>query len=77
MPSSLLSTGALDGGFAFDLWDGENLSPGHFFLVRAQREPLISLAKKQSLTVCPGGYGSPSSQFDGKRGPWTLPPRPA
>ncbi|NXS58306.1 CSPG4 protein, partial [Brachypteracias leptosomus] len=46
--------GPLDGGFAFDLWDGENLSPGHFFLIRAQREPLISLAKKQSLTVCPG-----------------------
>ncbi|XP_054069837.1 chondroitin sulfate proteoglycan 4 [Rissa tridactyla] len=46
--------GPLDGGFAFDLWDGENLSPGHFFLIRAQKEPLISLAKKQSLTVCPG-----------------------
>ncbi|NXD82578.1 CSPG4 protein, partial [Halcyon senegalensis] len=47
--------GPLDGGFAFDLWDGENMSPGHFFPVRAQREPLISLTKKQSLTVCPGG----------------------
>ncbi|KFQ26632.1 Chondroitin sulfate proteoglycan 4, partial [Mesitornis unicolor] len=46
--------GLLDGGFAFDLWDGENLSPGHFFLIRAQRETLISLAKKESLTVCPG-----------------------
>ncbi|NWX45629.1 CSPG4 protein, partial [Steatornis caripensis] len=46
--------GPLDGGFAFDLWDGENLSPGHFFLVRAQKEALISVAKKQSLTVCPG-----------------------
>ncbi|NXK56129.1 CSPG4 protein, partial [Chauna torquata] len=46
--------GPLDGGFAFDLWDGENLSPGHFFLVRAQGEELISLAKKQSLTLCPG-----------------------
>ncbi|XP_015494656.1 chondroitin sulfate proteoglycan 4 [Parus major] len=46
--------GPLDGGFAFDLWDGENLSPGHFFLIRAQREPIISLARKQSLTVCPG-----------------------
>uniref|UniRef100_A0A8C9FBT2 Chondroitin sulfate proteoglycan 4 n=1 Tax=Pavo cristatus TaxID=9049 RepID=A0A8C9FBT2_PAVCR len=46
--------GPLDGGFAFDLWDGENLSPGHFFLVRAHREEHISLAKKQSLTVCPG-----------------------
>ncbi|NWU90536.1 CSPG4 protein, partial [Upupa epops] len=46
--------GPLDGGFAFDLWDGENLSPGHFFFVRAQREPLINLTKKQSLTVCPG-----------------------
>ncbi|XP_031472198.1 chondroitin sulfate proteoglycan 4 [Phasianus colchicus] len=46
--------GPLDGGFAFDLWDGENLSPGHFFLVRAHREEHISLAKKQSLTLCPG-----------------------
>ncbi|NXU48927.1 CSPG4 protein, partial [Turnix velox] len=54
--------GPLDGGFAFDLWDGENLSPGHFFLVRAQKEPLISLAKKQSLTVCPGGLQPITSQ---------------
>ncbi|XP_075361794.1 chondroitin sulfate proteoglycan 4 [Mycteria americana] len=54
--------GPLDGGFAFDLWDGENLSPGHFFLVRAQREPLISLAKKQSLTVCPGARQPITSQ---------------
>ncbi|XP_042667057.1 chondroitin sulfate proteoglycan 4 [Centrocercus urophasianus] len=46
--------GPLDGGFAFDLWDGENLSPGHFFLVRARRQEHISLAKKQSLTLCPG-----------------------
>lgn len=53
-PSSTLSAGPLDGGFAFDLWDGENLSPGHFFLIRAQGEEL-SLAKKQSLTLCPGG----------------------
>ncbi|NWI69680.1 CSPG4 protein, partial [Todus mexicanus] len=54
--------GPLDGGFAFDLWDGENLSPGHFFLIRAQREPLISLTKKQSLTVCPGGLQPITSQ---------------
>ncbi|XP_074956025.1 chondroitin sulfate proteoglycan 4 [Phalacrocorax aristotelis] len=54
--------GPLDGGFTFDLWDGENLSPGHFFLVRAQREPLISLAKKQSLTVCPGALQPITSQ---------------
>ncbi|NXC68386.1 CSPG4 protein, partial [Anhinga anhinga] len=54
--------GPLDGGFAFDLWDGKNLSPGHFFLVRAQREPLISLAKKQSLTVCPGALQPITSQ---------------
>ncbi|NXL87159.1 CSPG4 protein, partial [Alectura lathami] len=46
--------GPLDGGFAFDLWDGENLSPGHFFLIRAHREELIRLVKKQSLTLCPG-----------------------
>ncbi|XP_071669902.1 chondroitin sulfate proteoglycan 4 isoform X3 [Patagioenas fasciata] len=54
--------GPLDGGFAFDLWDGENLSPGHFFLIRAHREPLISLAKKQSLTVCPGALQPLTSQ---------------
>ncbi|GAB0193983.1 chondroitin sulfate proteoglycan 4 [Grus japonensis] len=54
--------GPLDGGFAFDLWDGENLSPGHFFLVRAQREPLISLANKESLTVCPGALQPITSQ---------------
>ncbi|NXI98127.1 CSPG4 protein, partial [Psophia crepitans] len=54
--------GPLDGGFAFDLWDGENLSPGHFFLIRAQREPLISLAKKESLTVCPGALQPITSQ---------------
>ncbi|KAM6257038.1 chondroitin sulfate proteoglycan 4 [Porphyrio hochstetteri] len=54
--------GPLDGGFAFDLWDGENLSPGHFFLIRAQREPLISLAKKESLTICPGARQPITSQ---------------
>ncbi|NXY39382.1 CSPG4 protein, partial [Pomatorhinus ruficollis] len=54
--------GPLDGGFAFDLWDGENLSPGHFFLIRAQREPVISLARKQSLTVCPGALQPITSQ---------------
>ncbi|XP_029818996.1 chondroitin sulfate proteoglycan 4 [Manacus vitellinus] len=54
--------GPLDGGFAFDLWDGENLSPGHFFLIRAQREPTISLAKKQSLTICPGARQPITSQ---------------
>ncbi|KAI1235013.1 hypothetical protein IHE44_0002644, partial [Lamprotornis superbus] len=54
--------GPLDGGFAFDLWDGENLSPGHFFLIRAQREPVVSLARKQSLTVCPGALQPITSQ---------------
>ncbi|NWU62035.1 CSPG4 protein, partial [Pterocles burchelli] len=54
--------GPLDGGFAFDLWDGENLSPGHFFLIKAQREPVVSLAKRQSLTVCPGALQPLSSQ---------------
>ncbi|NWW43532.1 CSPG4 protein, partial [Pedionomus torquatus] len=54
--------GPLDGGFAFDLWDGENLSPGHFFLIRAQRELFIRLAKKQSLTVCPGALQPITSQ---------------
>ncbi|XP_052663060.1 LOW QUALITY PROTEIN: chondroitin sulfate proteoglycan 4 [Harpia harpyja] len=54
--------GPLDGGFAFELWDGENLSPGHFFLIRAQKEPLISLAKKQNLTVCPGALQPITSQ---------------
>ncbi|NWX88916.1 CSPG4 protein, partial [Nothoprocta pentlandii] len=46
--------GPLDGGFAFALSDGENLSAGHFFVVRAQREARVGLARKQSLTVCPG-----------------------
>ncbi|NWX22635.1 CSPG4 protein, partial [Aegotheles bennettii] len=54
--------GPLDGGFTFDLWDGQNLSPGHFFLIRAQREPFISLARKQSLTVCPGALQPITSQ---------------
>ncbi|NXD06244.1 CSPG4 protein, partial [Nothocercus nigrocapillus] len=51
--------GPLDGGFAFALSDGENLSGGHFFVVRAQREALVGLARKQSLAVCPGERGRP------------------
>ncbi|KAH0619843.1 hypothetical protein JD844_014184 [Phrynosoma platyrhinos] len=46
--------GSLDGGFSFDLSDGENMSPGHFFAVTAQRKLSIVLEKKEDLTVCPG-----------------------
>ncbi|XP_068814749.1 chondroitin sulfate proteoglycan 4 [Struthio camelus] len=54
--------GPLDGGFAFALSDGEHVSPGHFFVVRAQREAAVSLAKKRSLTVCPGALQPISSE---------------
>ncbi|XP_061451204.1 chondroitin sulfate proteoglycan 4 [Rhineura floridana] len=46
--------GPLDGGFSFDLSDGENMSPGHFFVVKAQKRLVITLENKQDLTVCPG-----------------------
>lgn len=56
--------GSLDGGFSFDLSDGENMSPGHFFAVRAQKKLVIMLENKQDLSVCPGkcsleSYGHP------------------
>uniref|UniRef100_A0ACB8E5K1 Uncharacterized protein n=2 Tax=Sphaerodactylus townsendi TaxID=933632 RepID=A0ACB8E5K1_9SAUR len=46
--------GAPEGGFSFDVSDGENMSPGHFFAVVAHRKPTIALENKQDLTVCPG-----------------------
>uniref|UniRef100_A0A8D2LRD2 Chondroitin sulfate proteoglycan 4 n=2 Tax=Varanus komodoensis TaxID=61221 RepID=A0A8D2LRD2_VARKO len=46
--------GPLDGGFSFDVSDGENMSPGHFFSVKAQKKVVITLENKQDLTVCPG-----------------------
>ncbi|XP_062998272.1 chondroitin sulfate proteoglycan 4 [Elgaria multicarinata webbii] len=46
--------GPLDGGFSFDVSDGENMSPGHFFAVQAQKKVVITLENKQDLTVCPG-----------------------
>ncbi|XP_074862989.1 chondroitin sulfate proteoglycan 4 isoform X2 [Carettochelys insculpta] len=49
--------GPLDGGFSFNLSDGENNSPGHFFAVRAQE-----LESQQNLTVCPGALQPITSQ---------------
>ncbi|KAI5941650.1 Chondroitin sulfate proteoglycan 4 [Manis javanica] len=46
--------GALDGGFHFSLSDGAHTSPGHFFRVTAQKQPLLSLEGSRTLTVCPG-----------------------
>ncbi|XP_026540912.1 chondroitin sulfate proteoglycan 4 [Notechis scutatus] len=46
--------GPLEGGFSFDLSDGETMSPGHFFLVKAQKKLVITLENKQDLMVCPG-----------------------
>uniref|UniRef100_A0A8C8R5J3 Chondroitin sulfate proteoglycan 4 n=1 Tax=Pelusios castaneus TaxID=367368 RepID=A0A8C8R5J3_9SAUR len=54
--------GPLDGGFSFNLSDGENISPGHFFTVRAQKKLVITLEKKQDLTVCPGTLQPITSQ---------------
>ncbi|KAJ6664128.1 hypothetical protein lerEdw1_008343 [Lerista edwardsae] len=54
--------GPLDGGFSFDLSDGENMSPGHFFTVRAQKKLVITLENKQDLTVCPGSSQPITSQ---------------
>ncbi|XP_067390779.1 chondroitin sulfate proteoglycan 4 [Emydura macquarii macquarii] len=53
--------GPLDGGFSFDLSDGENISSGHFFVVRAQKL-VITLENKQDLTVCPGTLQPITSQ---------------
>lgn len=49
------SSGALDGGFHFNVSDGEHTSPGHFFRVMAQKQLFLSLEGSQTLTVCPGG----------------------
>uniref|UniRef100_A0A8D0HBK5 Chondroitin sulfate proteoglycan 4 n=1 Tax=Sphenodon punctatus TaxID=8508 RepID=A0A8D0HBK5_SPHPU len=48
--------GPLEGGFSFDLSDGENVSPGHFFTVTAQKKLVVMLESKQELTVCPGTF---------------------
>lgn len=50
-----LCSGALEGGFHFDLSDGgAHTSPGHFFRVVAQKQVLLSLEGTRKLTVCPG-----------------------
>lgn len=49
-----LCSGALEGGFHFDLSDGAHTSPGHFFRVLAQKQVLLSLEGSRKLTVCPG-----------------------
>lgn len=54
--------GALDGGFRFSLSDGEHTSPGHFFRVVAQKQPLLLLEGSRTLTVCPGSVQPLSSQ---------------
>lgn len=60
-PNSTPVLGALDGGFRFSLSDGEHTSPGHFFRVVAQKQPLLSLEGSRTLTVCPGGCTTPGS----------------
>ncbi|XP_077173689.1 chondroitin sulfate proteoglycan 4 [Paroedura picta] len=54
--------GTLQGGFSFDVSDGENMSPGHFFSVIARKKPTITLENKQDLTVCPGSSQPITSQ---------------
>nr|XP_033775490.1 chondroitin sulfate proteoglycan 4 [Geotrypetes seraphini] len=56
-----LHAGPLDGGFLFDVSDGENVSPGHFFTVIANRL-VITVETKQDLTVCPGTLQPITSQ---------------
>ncbi|XP_007947187.1 chondroitin sulfate proteoglycan 4 [Orycteropus afer afer] len=53
--------GPLDGGFHFDLSDGEHASPGHFFRVVARKQLLLSLEGSRMLTVCPGSVQPLSS----------------
>lgn len=52
--STPCASGALEGGFHFDLSDGAHTSPGHFFRVVAQKQVLLSLEGSRKLTVCPG-----------------------
>ncbi|XP_058150544.1 LOW QUALITY PROTEIN: chondroitin sulfate proteoglycan 4 [Dasypus novemcinctus] len=54
--------GALEGGFRFNLSDGEHTSAGHFFRVMAQKQLLLSLEGSRTLTVCPGSVQPLSSQ---------------
>ncbi|XP_075753501.1 chondroitin sulfate proteoglycan 4 [Pelodiscus sinensis] len=53
--------GHLDGGFSFNLSDGQNVSPGHFFAVSAQKL-VVTLENNQDLTVCPGTLQPITSQ---------------
>ncbi|XP_078540667.1 chondroitin sulfate proteoglycan 4 [Lissotriton helveticus] len=48
-----LHQGSPDGGFAFDVSDGDNVSPGHFFTVTA-KSLVITMEAKKDLVVCPG-----------------------
>uniref|UniRef100_F7C0Z9 Chondroitin sulfate proteoglycan 4 n=1 Tax=Monodelphis domestica TaxID=13616 RepID=F7C0Z9_MONDO len=48
--------GPLDGGFHFNLSDGDNVSPGHFFAVKAQKLRQITVESNQALTICPGTF---------------------
>ncbi|KAJ1181466.1 hypothetical protein NDU88_006673 [Pleurodeles waltl] len=48
-----LHQGSPDGGFAFDISDGDNVSPGHFFTVTA-KSLVITMEAKKDLVVCPG-----------------------
>ncbi|XP_054858284.1 chondroitin sulfate proteoglycan 4 [Eublepharis macularius] len=54
--------GTLEGGFSFDVSDGENMSPGHYFTVLAHKKPTITLENKQDLTICPGSSQPITSQ---------------
>ncbi|XP_037689272.1 chondroitin sulfate proteoglycan 4 [Choloepus didactylus] len=57
-----IHSGALEGGFRFNLSDGEHTSPGHFFHVMAQKQLFLSLEGSRTLTVCPGSVQPLSSQ---------------
>ncbi|XP_072484392.1 chondroitin sulfate proteoglycan 4 [Notamacropus eugenii] len=54
--------GPLDGGFHFNLSDGENVSPGHFFSVKALKLRQITVESNQALTICPGTYQTITSR---------------
>ncbi|XP_038623422.1 chondroitin sulfate proteoglycan 4 [Tachyglossus aculeatus] len=54
--------GSLEGGFRFDVSDGENISPGHFFSVKAQKQLHITAGSIQALMVCPGTFQPITSQ---------------
>ncbi|XP_074088864.1 chondroitin sulfate proteoglycan 4 isoform X2 [Macrotis lagotis] len=54
--------GPLDGGFHFNLSDGDNTSPGHFFSVKAQKLRQITVESNQALTICPGAFQTITSR---------------